>query len=240
MSIGPLRAIEGGSLVDHAIQCVRDHIRANDLKVGDTLPGEGHFAASLGVSRAVIREAFGALAALRLIDVGNGRRARVGAIDGSVMAASIDHAFATEQVSMIEIWDVRCTLELRTAELAATRRTLDEARAIVQLARAMEASGDDLAALTEADIRFHQAIATASHNALFLQVVRSFAPMMTRAVPAAWQTRSTQEDRDAVFANHHHLADAIASADPTRARREMAAHFQTSIGDQLAGVTANL
>ena len=114
-----LRAVAGGSLVDHAVRRVRDHIRAHDLKVGDTLPGEGQFAAELGVSRAVMREAFGALAALKVLDVANGRRARVGAIDGSVMGQSIDHAVATAQVSVAEVWDVRRTLELRTAELAA-------------------------------------------------------------------------------------------------------------------------
>lgn len=30
-----------GSLVDRAVEAVRDYIRAHDLKVGDTLPGEG-------------------------------------------------------------------------------------------------------------------------------------------------------------------------------------------------------
>ena len=76
-----------------------------------------------------------------LIDVGNGRRARVAAIDGSVMATSLDHAVATAQISMVQIWDVRRTLELRTAELAAIERSDDEARTIVALAEAMEAAG---------------------------------------------------------------------------------------------------
>ncbi|RYD47584.1 MAG: FadR family transcriptional regulator, partial [Sphingomonadales bacterium] len=115
--------IEGGSLVQNAVQAVRAHIRDNDLKAGDTLPGESHFAGTLGVSRAVMREAFGALAALRQIDVANGRRARVAAIDGSVMAASLDHAVSTSQISFAEVWDVRRTVELRIAELAAIRRT---------------------------------------------------------------------------------------------------------------------
>src|SRR3546814_3210097 len=72
-----------GSLVDRAVDAVRDYIRIHDLKVGDTLPGEGSFATELGVSRPVMREAFGALTALRLVDVGNGRKPRVAAIDGS-------------------------------------------------------------------------------------------------------------------------------------------------------------
>ena len=143
-----VRAIEGGSLVDRAVRCVRDHIRDNDLKVGDTLPGEGAFAERLGVSRAVMREAFSTLAALHQIDVGNGRKARVAAIDGSVLSTLLDHAVATAQVTVNEIWDVRRTLELRTAELAAIRRSDAEARAIIGHAQAMAAHGNDLDELT--------------------------------------------------------------------------------------------
>ncbi|MGJ3626751.1 FadR/GntR family transcriptional regulator [Sphingomonas sp. MMS24-JH45] len=150
----------------------------------------------MGVSRAVMREAFGALAALRLIDVGNGRRARVGAIDGSVMAASIDHAVATEQVSTAEVWDVRRTLELRTAELAATHRTDEQAaRPIARHAAGMATSANDVAVLIGHDIAFHQAISQAGGNALFLQIVRSFEPLMRVAVPTAWDTRRTEDQR---------------------------------------------
>ena len=57
----------GKSLVSKAMEAVKSHIRDSGLHVGDNLPGEGYFAQKLGVSRAVMREAFGALAALRLI-----------------------------------------------------------------------------------------------------------------------------------------------------------------------------
>jgi GntR family transcriptional regulator, transcriptional repressor for pyruvate dehydrogenase complex len=222
------------SLVAQATQAVRDHIRAHDLKVGDTLPGEAHFAEVVGVSRAVIREAFGALAALRLIDVGNGRRARVSAIDGSVIAASLDHAVATAQVTVSDVWDVRRTLEMRTAALAATQRTDEEARTILALAEAMEASCDHLDGITINDIALHEAIARASHNALFVQIVTSFAPMMEVAVPAAWKTRTAEAQRRLILDQHLTLARAIADRDPAAAEAAMAAHFDASIGRQLA------
>ena len=225
--------VDGGSLVQQAVQAVRDHIRDNDLKVGDTLPGEGHFAELLGVSRAVMREAFGGLAALKLIDVANGRRARVGAMDGSVMAASLDHAVATSQVSMTEIWDVRRTLELRTAMLAAENRSEAQAARIVALAESMAEAGDDMEKVTACDVAFHQAIAEASHNALFLQIVRSFAPMMRLAVPAAWQTRTTEDQKAMVLARHRALAQAIADRDPEAANCAMTNHFDRSIDSLL-------
>ena len=223
-----------GSLVDQAVRRIRGHIRDQDLKVGDTLPGEGHFAAEFGVSRAVMREAFGALAALKLIDVGNGRKARVGAIDGSVLATSIDHAVATSQISTADVWDVRRTLEQRTAALAAEHRSDADARSIVDHATAMASCGDDMAQLIRHDIGFHQVIAQASGNALFHQIVRSFEPLMGVAVPAAWRTRTADDQRLTILEVHRDLGGAIADRDPATARTLMDAHFDQSIGDLIA------
>ncbi len=181
-----------------------------------------------------MREAFGALAALRVIDVGNGRKARVGAIDGSVMASSIDHAVATAQITTAQVWDVRRTLELRTAALAAEHRSDDEARAIVDHARQMATNGHDLDRLIGHDIAFHQAIARAGGNVLFHQIVRSFEQLMRIAVPTAWQTRETSDQRDAVFAVHRDLATAIADRAPAAAATLMEAHFDSSISDIFA------
>ena len=153
-AIGQIGRAAGGSLVQQAMEAVSGFIRDHGLRVGDTLPGEAHFASTLGVSRAVMREAFGALAALRVIDVANGRKPRVGAMDGSVIAASLDHAVSTAQVSVSEVWDVRRTIELRTAELAATERTDEEASEIEVLAARMAAEADALERMSRHDIAF--------------------------------------------------------------------------------------
>lgn len=223
----------GGSLVDHAVQAVRGHIREHDLKVGDSLPGEGHFAAQLGVSRAVMREAFGALAALRLLDVGNGRRARVGAIDGSVIGASLDHAVTTSQISVAEVWDVRRTLEMRIAALAAERRSDEQAEQILALAEAMVRDQGNMALVTAHDTAFHQILAASTGNMLFTQIVRSFAPQMEIAVPRAWETRHAQDQKATILSLHRRIAHAIAEKNPYEAVAAMEEHFDASIGDLL-------
>ncbi len=225
--------IDGGSLVHKAVQAIRAHIRDHNLKVGDPMPSEGSFAADLGVSRAVMREAFGALAALNLIDVANGRRARVGAIDGTVIGASLDHAVATHQISVAEVWDVRRTVETRIVALAAERRSDDEADRIVELANAMRAAANDMPQMTRIDIEFHEAIAKAARNGLFNQIVRSFGPLMEVAVPKAWETRNTAEQRDAIINRHAAIATAIKNRDAVAASAAMILHFDASVGDLL-------
>ncbi len=231
----PETPISGGPQVQRAIQAVNRHIREERLRVGDTLPSEGWFASESGVSRAVMREALGAMAALHLIDVGNGRKPRVAAIDGSVIAASLGHGISTSQVSVAEVWEVRRTLEVRTAELAARFRTQSEAQQLTFLAEQMERAGQDLQAITAHDVAFHRTIADAGRNALYRQIISSFTPLMEVAVPAAWRTRQSQEQKSSMLQRHRDIAAAITAKEPKQAAEAMNAHFEASIGDVLAG-----
>lgn len=223
-------AIGTKSLVKSAIDAIKAHIRENGLHVGDPLPGEAFFAGQLGVSRAVMREAFGALAALRLIEVANGRRARVGALDGSIIADSLDHAISTAQIDVADVWEVRRTIEVETAALAARNALPEQASRIVALAEAMTGEAGGTGEATETDIAFHLAIAEACGNALFRQIVVSFVPLMRVAVPKAWKTRQTPAERSDILGIHQGLAAAIARGDADGARRAMAAHFDETIG----------
>ena len=181
-----------------------------------------------------MREAFGALAALRLIDVGNGRKPRVGAMDGSIIATSLDHAVSTAQITVPEIWDVRRTIEVKTAALAAACRTDEEADRIVALApRRWRSRERHAATMTRIDIAFHEAIAKASHNALFVQIVASFAPLMEVAVPAAWRTRKAGSEPDVMLERHHRVADAIRAGDPVAAAAAMDDHFDAAVRSDL-------
>lgn len=219
----------GRTLVQQAMDSITTYIRSAKLKAGDGLPGEMEFAQELGVSRAVIREAFGALAALRLIDVGNGRRARVGTFDGAAIGAAIGHAVNTAQVTVPQVWDVRRTLERRTAALAATNRTDKEAEQIMAHANAMAANRRNFHKMTEHDIALHQTIAIACHNVLFTQVVLSFGALMTEAVPVAWRTRHTEEQRSIILKRHLEIAKAVMDRDPVRAESAMDRHFDDSV-----------
>jgi len=92
---------------------------------------------------------------------------------------------------------------------------------------------DDLEARTAHDIAFHNAIARASHNILFVQIVASFGPLMEVAVPTAWRTRTTSKQRKVMIERHHAVARAIQARDPGAAAAAMAAHFDDSVGDLL-------
>src|SRR5437764_56983 len=179
-----------GGQVERVIGVLQAYIRSNHLGPGDVLPSEGGLAAELGVSRPVVREAFSSMAALKLIDIGNGRRARISELDRSVLAHVLDHAVVTHQVTIQQIFDVRRTVEMRTVELAALRRSDVEAAEITSLAVSMRANMQSPERVMENDIAFHEAIARTSKNPMFALVVASFHFVTRQTWPIGWAART--------------------------------------------------
>ncbi len=208
---------------------IKERMRSEKLAPGDPLPSENALALEFGVSRAVIREAFRSLAALKLIDVGGGRRARVSAIDPDVLGLVLDHAVHTKQITIQQIYDVRRTIEMRTVALAALRRADDEAASIVELADAMARDFDNPDHVMRHDIAFHEAIARASRNPLFALVVGSFHIVTRQTWGIGWASRPNDAERMASVACHRSIARAIADRDPRVAGAAMADHFDLSV-----------
>ena len=221
-------------LVARVMRRVNDRIRAEGLKPGNTIPSEAAFSGETGVSRAVVREAFRSLATLGIIEIGNGRRARVGGINTSVLPLVLDHAVQTDQVSIQQIYDVRRTIEMRTVALAALRRTESEAQEISRLATSMRQQFGDQDSVMASDIAFHEAIAQASRNPLFSLIVGSFQVITRQTWLIGWMSRPSDLQRLDSVACHERIAAAILARDVKTAEQAMAEHFDHSVKALLA------
>jgi GntR family transcriptional regulator, transcriptional repressor for pyruvate dehydrogenase complex len=221
-------------LVEQVMSAIKEQIRAEKLATGDALPSENALALEFGVSRAVVREAFRSLAALKLIDIGNGRRARVSGIDPTVLGLVLDHAVHTNQITIQQIYDVRRTIEIRTVALAALRRDDEEAAEILARAEAMAADFATPDKVMAHDIAFHEAIARASRNPLFALIVGSFHVVTRQTWGIGWASRPNDEERRASVACHREIGQAILKRDPRVATAAMADHFDLSVKALLA------
>ena len=213
------------TLVQSVIKALITYIRDNQLKVGDPMLSEGEFAQELGVSRTVTREAFKALAAMNIIEVSAGRRAKVSAFDGSVMALTLSHGLRTEQVTVQQVWDVRRAIEMRTVVLACMHRTDKDADRIVELTTLMRQTHEDVAQMTEYDIAFHVAIAKSSRNPLMPVLISSLTSAMRDTNPIVWQTRNQEKEQLEVVDWHAAIAQAIKQRDTAQAAKAMSRHF---------------
>lgn len=240
--VEPLGAVDtaetGESLVSRAMHAINQHIRDEGLRRGQTIPSEQAFALQMGVSRAVVREAFRSLATVGVIEVGNGRRARVGGIDDTVLPIILNHAVLTDQVSIQQIYDVRRAIELRTVTLAALRRTPAEADELLALTERMERDFDSPDKVKDSDIAFHEVIARASRNPLFALIVAAFRVITEKTWHISWSSRPTDAERHANVLCHRRIAEAISRQNAREAEALMAEHFDNSVRALLAaGVT---
>ena len=220
--------------VKGAISAITRYIRAQELTPGDRLPSESALSKELSVSRSVVREAFRSLATLRLIELNAGKRAAVAKIDYGAISPVIEHGVHTEQISITQIYDVRRTIETRTATLAALRRTQEESERIVAHAQAMKEHFNQPDLIMESDLTFHLDIAKAAKNPVFSLMIGAFEGVSRQTWPIGWRSRTQITEQQRMIDIHIALADAIAEGDPNSASELMVQHFDVSVQALLA------
>ncbi|MBB5830883.1 FadR/GntR family transcriptional regulator [Brachybacterium aquaticum] len=115
-------ALSRDTLVGQARQAVLDLIDADGLEAGDALPSVGALSERFGCSKAVVREALSALGALGIIEIANGRAARVRPPDTALVRFYLSRALrGAPGEGFSTLMDLRSPLEVRAAALAATR-----------------------------------------------------------------------------------------------------------------------
>ncbi|QYB02553.1 FCD domain-containing protein [Rhodococcus sp. USK10] len=209
-------------LTDQAADLLRSRIDSGEWEIGAKLPGETTLAAELGVGRSTVREAVRMLAGLGMLE------SRQGAgvfLRRSSPRQDWDRVLRTEEI--LHVVEVRNTVEIEAARLAATRR--DEAD-LQALRRALDArsaaSGAGAAAFVDADIALHRAVVVAAHNPVLTELFETFVPRLRDAMldlmDVREMTASSQPDADA----HRLLVEAIADGDAEKAARISAEHLE--------------
>lgn len=214
------------SASDATIDRILRLVHERKLRPGDQLPSEGDLAVECQVSRGTVREAVSALAQLGVLNVGNGRRAQVAEISGENMAILIDHAVKTTQVTVLQTWDLRQTIEARIVRLASLRRSPEQVEKMRQIGATMSASIDDLQALGQADIQLHLCWAEAARNPLFLLNIQSLVHVMRWTGPVGWAAFGSRERIIAHVELHHRITEAIADRRAEDAVAAMQQHFE--------------
>lgn len=227
--ISPSANAKGSDYVNGTVTAIAELIRNTHLKPGDKLPAEAVLSKNLQVSRTVVREALRSLAALQLIELGAGKRPTVAELDDNAFALVFEHGVVTDQITIPQIYDVRRTIEARTAALACLRRSDAEARIIIEHARAMARDFSDPNSVMEHDLAFHLAIAHASRNPVFALIIGAFQGITRQTWPVGWKSRGSDDERRAMNALHFELAGAIASGNAVHAARLMDQHFDISL-----------
>lgn len=187
------------SLVDQAIDGMKDLIASGEWAVGTRVPPEPVLAELLGVSRNTVREAVGALAHLGMLNVRRGAGTTV--VAASELLAMLRRQ--TQRRDVGHLVEVGQALEARAAQLAAERRTVADLRVL------------DGAMVRRDDAAFHRVLVEAAHN--------PFLAELHEALVGALGTACAALDSPDLADAHRNLVAAVRARDPAAAAGAAAA-----------------
>ena len=129
-----LKTIDTSSLVDKVEASIVELLQDKKLSVGDVIPKEIELAATLGVSRTVIREALTRLRIMGLIESKKKKGSVITSPDLFGMMSKSMNPHILDQDTLKEIFEIRLVLEIGMADLLFHRikkEDIDELKQIV-------------------------------------------------------------------------------------------------------------
>ncbi len=231
----PVPARKTRQLSDYVYESILEKLISGQLDEGVKLPTENELARLFEVSRPTVRQALSRLQADGLVVSRKGSGNYVSRRPSTSLLNLNPGEGAISE--MLKSHELRIALEGDAAALAAARRSSAELSnmkdALDLQAKSATISKQDV---SRADAIFHETIAEATRNHLFVDVIKS----LTEAARNSWViwTKLSSHDYEKVVATvvgeHRKIYDAIERQDPDRARSAMRVHLSTAV-DRMLG-----
>jgi len=211
-------------LYESVIEQIMDLIKNNELKPGDKLPPERELAEKLSISRNSLREAFRVLESRGLIKSkpGGGRFIREIRENGHNNTENI--ILSLEKSSILELLEAREIFEVKIAEIAAQRATLEDIeiieKALNKINQKEELKEDKK---MESDTEFHLAIAGASHNFVFVNIMKLHLDLLKETREKTWQIPGRREKQ---YQEHQAIFQAIKEHNSKKAEEAILKHLR--------------
>ncbi len=216
------------TLAQRVVAGLKDKILAGDLAPGAKLPSEAELIEEYAVSRTVVREAVTRLRAEGLVETQQGRGSFVLAVP-EASSFSVEASAIRTHADVLAMLDFRIGVESEAAALAAVHHTSADATSIEEALSGFVRSGHEGA--VEADFAFHLAVARATGNRFYVDLLGSLGPMMimlprTRLGAAYSMTDTGHVER--VRREHDDIAAAVLAGEADTARAAMRVHLGNS------------
>lgn len=214
------------SLTFRVTDFIFEYIRDNELSTGESLPSELRTSTELSISRGIVREAFRSLEVAGVIEKGNGRSPKVGMLNSSFLTHLMVHAISTKQISVKQVLELRSSVEVLAAELAARRRTRSDIQRLRAAVEGMKQSVNKPATFVQYDLDFHDLINRACGNPLIEVICEAMHESMQESMRVGLLKRKGGGDVTKVVESHEAIADAIEQGQASQAGILMKKHFE--------------
>ncbi len=219
-----LRAARRTGLIDQVLGQLREQITAGTWPIGSRIPTEAELAQLTGTSRNTVREAVQSLVHAGLLERRQGSGTYV--LAASELAGAVSRRVASAHE--LHVLEVRRTLEVGAARLAALRRSPEDVERLRdQLARRNAAIRDGAHdAVVTWDVALHRAIGQAAHNPVLTDLYENFLDVLSENVRTNLDAQGGVDE-----AEHVGLVEAIARQDADGAAAEAACYLDQLLQD---------
>ena len=214
------------SLAIRVTDYIFDYIRDNELSTGATLPSELRTGTELNISRGIVREAFRSLEVAGIIAKENGRSPKVGVLNSGFLTHLLVHAISTKQVSVKQVLELRSSIEVLAAELAARRHTRSDVQRLRTTVDGMRQSAANPAVFVQHDLDFHDLINRASGNPLIEVICEAMHEAMQESMRVGLLKRRVRAEILRVVETHEAIVNAIEQGNAGVAGVLMRRHFE--------------
>ncbi len=196
---------------------------------GDKLPTESAIMQAQGVSRTVVREAISRLQAGGYVETRHGIGTFV--LERRSESFLIDPATITTLKDVLAMLELRISLEVEAAGLAAQRRSNEQLQAMRTLLDSMRGGAEQPDRAVSADLELHLLIATSTGNRYFSDIMGYLGTVLiprTRLNSAYLAHDDQQRYQSRLDAEHEAIVQAIEDGHVEGARAAMRLHLSNS------------
>ena len=223
MKLEVLTKAENNNTHNSIISKIRDLINFKNLEPGDKLPSERMLSEKFDVSRSLVRESIQKLEFYGLLKSIPQSGTFIAQIGVTAMNGMIDDIIRLEDPEFKSLVETRILLELKTARLAALRRSEKDLTLIQEALNAYKSvvlKGEDA---VQEDLLFHLAIARASGNSTLNRLMLIITPGI---ITNFEKHHVCDEDKTFRIKEHQDVFDAIKEQNPKKAKEKMKTHFK--------------
>lgn len=218
----PAPQIVRTSLYEQVADNIENWIFTRALKPGDRLPSERELCEQFGLSRTVIREAIKILAERGLLSIQAGRGNFVSRLSVESLSEAVNRFLRFSNETHEDLLEVRELLEVKIAELAASRALTEDCRQLELALEAMEQAQNDTNLFLAADSSFHAALAQATRSGVFIALINSFVGFLHDVRLIGFSVDAYKRGPE----EHRRIFEAVCQKNPAAAREAMREHLQ--------------
>lgn len=207
------RGSGGGSRGSKVYRALADRIRSGEIEPGARMREE-EIAASLGVSRTPVREAFARLQERGLLDNSS----------AGLTVAKLSRP------QVMELYAMRAKLEAAAAAFAAENASPSELVSLRHAASLFDAQTGAPGDFARANTLFHEAIYEAAHNRYLMRMLEDLNDSLALLANTTFSVPGRVE---AAKVEHRAILEAIANHDPANAEKAASLHIRNALEGRL-------